>query len=246
MSLHIDSDGIQLRSYVSAPEEPTGRGLVLCHGFPQAPREAASAGLRYAELAHHIAEQVGMSVMTFNFRGTGQSEGEFSLGGWLTDLKAAVRTMREQHEVEDIWLAGFGAGGSVALYLAGSDESIRGVATFSSRAHFDDWADNAVELLEHCRQFGMIKNAEFPPDLSEWTSEMRAIRPVDVVDKIAPRSLLIVHGNDDDRVPVQDARDLAEAAGDLTDLRIVHGADHRLRHDPRIVAVLLGWLDDQH
>ena len=52
--------GIELRSYVSAPEKPTGRGLVLCHGFPQAPREAASAGLRYAELADRIALQVEM------------------------------------------------------------------------------------------------------------------------------------------------------------------------------------------
>ena len=183
--------------------------------------------------------------MTFNFRGTGQSEGEFSLGGWLTDLKAAVRTMREQHDIEDVWLAGFGAGGFTRSTSRAARKAF-GVATFSSRTHFDDWADNAVELLEHCRQFGMIKNSEFPPDLAEWTAEMRAIRPVDVVNKIAPRPLLIVHGNDDDRVPVQDARDLADAAGESTDLRIVHGADHRLRHDPRIVAVLLGWLDDQH
>jgi uncharacterized protein len=246
MSLHIDSDGIELRSYLAMPADFSGaRGLVLCHGFPQAPREAASAGLRYAELADRIVSRVDMAVMTLNFRGTGQSEGDFSLGGWLTDLKAAVRDMRTQHGIEEVWLAGFGAGGSLALYLAGVDAEIRGVATFSARAHFDDWADNGPELLIHCRRFGMIKNDGFPADPEAWADELRTVRPLDVVDRIPPRPVMIVHGADDDRVPVQDARDLADRIGETVDLRIIHGADHRLRHDPRIVALLLGWLDDQ-
>ena len=58
------------------------------------------------------------------------------------------------------------------------------------------------------------------------------------------KSLLIVHGGDDDSVPVTDARQLALAHGDA-ELRIIAGAGHRLRHDPRAVAVLLGWLDRQ-
>ena len=29
------------------------------------------------------------------------------------------------------------------------------------------------------------------------------------------------------------------------ELRLVNGAGHRLRHDPRAVAVLLGWLERQ-
>jgi putative redox protein len=58
------------------------------------------------------------------------------------------------------------------------------------------------------------------------------------------RPLLVVHGADDDVVPVFDARVLADAHG-AADLRIIEGAGHRLRHDPRAVATLLGWLDRQ-
>src|SRR3954468_4290757 len=90
VSVHIESDGLALRSYLATPASPNDTGLVLCHGFPQAPREAASAGLRQAELADRIAEQVGITVVTFNFRGTAQSEGDFSVGGWVNDLRAAV------------------------------------------------------------------------------------------------------------------------------------------------------------
>jgi alpha/beta superfamily hydrolase len=246
LSLHLPSDGIELRSYLARPSETTGnRGLVLCHGFPQATREAASAGLRYSELADRIATQVDMTVLTFNFRGTGQSEGDFSLGGWWNDLHAAIRYLRQEVNVEDVWLIGFGAGGSVVLRAAGADPDIRGVASFSARAHFDDWADNAERLLEHARSLGMVRAEDFPADFEAWREEFRTYRPLDVIGNISGRPLLIVHGADDERVPVQDARDLAAASNGGADLRIIHGAGHRLRHDPRIVALLLGWLADQ-
>lgn len=244
MSLHLESDGLELRSYLAVPPDPAGNGLVLCHGFPHANREAKSAGLRYAELADRIAQQVDMHVLTFNFRGTGQSEGDFSLAGWSNDLKAAIKAIRGVG-VENVWLAGFGAGGSIALHMAGVNPDIRGVAAMSARAHFDDWADNAAQMVEHCRALDMIRSEDFPVDLDLWASDLRKIRPIDVIGKIAPRSVLLVHGADDERVPVSDARDLAAAAGPHADLRIMHGANHRLRHDPRIVALLLGWLDRQ-
>ena len=41
-----------------------------------------------------------------------------------------------------------------------------------------------------------------------------------------------------------DARVMADAHGH-GELRIVSGAGHDLRHDPRAVAILLGWLDRQ-
>jgi putative redox protein len=37
---------------------------------------------------------------------------------------------------------------------------------------------------------------------------------------------------------------LAEAHG-AAELRVINGAGHRLRHDPRAIALLMGWLDRQ-
>jgi putative redox protein len=53
---------------------------------------------------------------------------------------------------------------------------------------------------------------------------------------------MVLHGDDDESVPTADARALAEAHGSA-ELRIIAGAGHRLRHDPRALAVLFGWLD---
>ena len=54
----------------------------------------------------------------------------------------------------------------------------------------------------------------------------------------------MIHGSDDDLVPDFDARVLADAHTEA-DLRLLDGAGHRLRHDPRAMAILLGWLDRQ-
>ena len=56
------------------------------------------------------------------------------------------------------------------------------------------------------------------------------------------KPLLLVHGSDDRVVPSFDARVIADAHGGA-DLRIIDGATHRLRFDPRTTAVLIGWLD---
>ena len=46
----------------------------------------------------------------------------------------------------------------------------------------------------------------------------------------------------DESVPPSDARQLAQAHGSA-ELSLLQGAGHRLRHDPRAVAILMGWLE---
>ena len=46
-------------------------------------------------------------------------------------------------------------------------------------------------------------------------------------------------------VPIAEARALFEAGFGNADLRTVAGAGHRLRHDPRAVATLIGWMTRQ-
>ena len=53
----------------------------------------------------------------------------------------------------------------------------------------------------------------------------------------------MVHGANDEIVPITDARELADAANETAELRILAGADHMLMHDPRAIALLLGWFD---
>jgi putative redox protein len=69
------------------------------------------------------------------------------------------------------------------------------------------------------------------------------IDPITAIAQLPPRRLLIGHGSDDIEVPASDARDLVAAADGRAELRLIQGAGHQLRADPRMVATLLGWLD---
>jgi putative redox protein len=92
---------------------------------------------------------------------------------------------------------------------------------------------------------GVIRDPSFPPDLDAWARELKEIRPLNLIGKIPPRPILLVHGANDEVVTVLDARALADAAFAQVELRVLPGAGHRLRNDPRAIALLIGWLDRQ-
>jgi putative redox protein len=245
----LDAGGIRLRGHLARPEAASGSGrfgLVLCHGFPSGPRGAAVSAETYPELADRLAAETGWTVLSFNFRGTGESEGDFSLGGWMADLHAAVGHLLAEDGVTAVWLAGFSTGGALAICTAAEDERVAGVAALAAPADFSSWAADPRRFLDYTREVGVVRTSGFPADLDAWGRELREIRPSTVVGKIPPRPLLLVHGSADDVVPVVDARQLADAAEGPVELRVLTGAGHRLRHDPRAIAALIGWLDRQH
>lgn len=173
------------------------------------------------------------------------NEGDFSVGGWLEDLKAAVEMIRTDERPDEIFVAGLGFGGSLSIVAAAADPSIGGVATLGAPADLVAWSGDPRKFLAHARTIGLIKSSAFPPDADRWCRELREIRPLALASKLEPRPVLVVHGGDDDVVPDLDARALADAAGVGAELRLVAGAGHFLRNDPRAVAILLGWLSMQ-
>ena len=251
MQITIDSDGLRLRGHLARPQGSSGgpgvarHGLVLCHGFPAGPRGAATAAQTYPELADRLAADAGWVVLAFNLRGTGDSQGDFSLGGWLADLRHAIDHLLEAPDVDRVWLAGFSTGGALALCAAGEDDRVGGVASLAAPADFDAWASDHRRFLEHARSIGVIRSKAFPASVEAWARELREIRPLALIGKVPPRPVLLVHGSSDETVSLMDSRALADAADGEVELRVLPGAGHRLRHDPRAIAVLLGWLDRQ-
>ena len=218
--------------------------MVITHGFPSGVGGAASGAASFPELGDRIANELGWLVLTPALRGVGGSEGHFSLGGWLDDVIAAVAHLRATERPGGIWLVGFGTGGALSIAAAARDPALKGVAALGAPADFADWANQPRRLLEHARAIGLIRDPAFPPAFDRWSRELRTIRADDAVRAIAPRPVLVVHGTDDESVPAFDARVVADAHGSA-ELRMLAGAGHALRHDPRAVAVLLGWLDRQ-
>jgi uncharacterized protein len=239
----IEVDGLALAAHVARPATTASvPALVLCHDFPTPPRGSLASGLTFPELADRIARDVGWLVFTFNFRGTGGSEGDFSVGGWLADQRMALDLLTQRDEVNGIWMAGTGVGGTLALVTAATDDRVRGVATLGAQVRLRDW--DTGRFVDHCRRMGVLRSPDAPADPVAFSREIAEIDGVAAAAKLAPRPLLVLHGSDDDVAPLDDARLLVDAHG-AAELRVVQTAGRRLRHDPRAVASLLGWLDRQ-
>ena len=240
------SGPLTLHRYLAVPSTPVSSlpGVIMCHSFPFGPFDARHSASSFPELMDRLANELGFAAMCFTFRGCGETEGDFSLQGWIEDLQAAIDHMIEQTNPTGLWLVGSNTGGSVAMCVAADDPRIRGCALLGPRADFDDWADQPRKFLDHCRSVGSVRTPQFPKNFDEWTRELGRYRPVPAAQRFAPRPLLLLHGDDDESVPATDARQLAESHG-AAEMRVLEGAGHRLRHDPRAMAVLFGWLDRQ-
>ena len=245
MILRFESDGLELVGRLSKPEKAAKghtTGLILCHGFPSISTGDHDIAKSYYDLADLISEQLGWTVFAITFRGCGSSQGNFSLQGWLNDTINAANYLAEEQHIDSIYAAGFGTGGAMAIHAASKCETLIGVAAVSPPSDFNDWIAEPEDLLDYARRVGVISDPKYPNDLEGWTNELSQMQTTAAAEVMGKKPLLLVHGSDDRVVPSFDARVLADAHGSA-DLRIIDGATHRLRFDPRTTAVLIGWLD---
>jgi alpha-beta hydrolase superfamily lysophospholipase len=235
-------DGLSLRGRVIVPDDPTLL-IALCHGIPgSSPRDPADDG--YEGFARALV-QLGYGAFWFDFRGVRGSPGEFSIAGWVRDLDAAMNAIDADAEIGGIprAIVGSSAGGAVAIAVAARREDVVAVATLAAPASFSfgGLMRDPKHVLQIFRNTGIIHDPAFPSEVESWWREFAEHAPEDTVGKIAPRPVLLVHGDSDDVVGYPHAERLFIAAGEPKELvRIPHG-EHQLRRDPRTMDVLADW-----
>jgi uncharacterized protein len=107
-------DGVKLVAWVIRAGRPDAPWLLICHGnggnISDAGRPFHYAGLR----------DLGLSLLAFDYRGYGESEGSPGEAGLYLDAQAAYRFLREDLGVEPgrIVLFGHSLGSAVAVDLA--------------------------------------------------------------------------------------------------------------------------------
>lgn len=248
MEVQLKGEAGTLEGWLALPEHipHNGRpGLIIVPGFPTDTGGGANSFRTFPALADRIASDARMISLTFAFRGLSNSGGHFSLDGWRRDLGVAVRYLRRVENVDSsIWLLGFGTGGALAVETAATDRNIAGLVSVAAPADFQDWAMRPRELLSHARSCGAISDNDFPPDFSRWARELQGVSTVRSAEVLSATDtrMLVVHGSNDDAVPPLDARAIADAHG-ACELRLIEGARHHLRHDPRAMAVAIGFLN---
>ena len=169
----------------------------------------------------------GFSVAVYAWRGTpGSGRAPHTLGCHeRRDLAAVLDRVVDRFGEVPIGLLGCSLGGAVSLWVASADPRVRAVCTDSA------FADPRRLLADAVR-----RHVPLPPSLTVgpavWAMELRTgarlsqFVPEEVVPRIAPRPLLIIHGDRDQLVPVGHAHRLHAAAGEPKQLWVVPGVDH--------------------
>jgi dienelactone hydrolase len=203
------------------PDEMPAPGLIMCHGFTG---HKAEAHRLFVEAGRDFTTH-GLAVLRFDFRGSGDSGGDFrdmTVSREIEDAIAALDFLSTRPEVQAsrLGVLGLSLGGCVAACLAGRDDRVRALTLWAAVAHASRLADHLGPELQ---------GDAF--DLNGWAvgrgllDDIAGLDPLAEVSKYAGPSL-VVHGTDDESVPASDASDYRLALGGRCTLHLMEGADH--------------------
>ncbi|MDD5082646.1 MAG: prolyl oligopeptidase family serine peptidase [Dehalococcoidales bacterium] len=246
MSLTVD--GLRIAGRLYLPDTVPCSIVCVCHGIPASPEaeDSNSNDGGYPRLAERIRDR-GLGAFIFNFRGTRDSGGNFDILGWTRDLRAVIDYLWSLPEIDGypLSLLGFSGGATVSIYVAAADARVASVVACACPAEFVFGERTPQGIVEHFRRIGLIRDADFPASVDDWSRGFKKVSPVRYIAGIAPRPLLLVHGSRDEVVNVSQAYRLRDNAGDPKQLVIIDGAGHRLRLDDKAMTVVIDWLKSQ-
>lgn len=170
----------------------------------------------------------GHTVLLLDFRGQWESEGEATLTlgeREPADLQAAADYLTARFPGIRLGVFGFSMGGAVALMAAARDP--RWLALVADSAY----ADQIGVIATNFHRVSHLPAGPFLPLIRGFIRlragyDPAAVRPVEVIGQIAPRPVLLIHGEADDYVPFSHAGRLAAAAGPTASLWATPGVFH--------------------
>ncbi|MBI5511784.1 MAG: alpha/beta fold hydrolase [Deltaproteobacteria bacterium] len=200
--------------------EPNDAVVISCHGML-----SDKNGSKHQRLAADL-EALQLPCLRFDFAGRGESEGrlfDLSFTHEVEDLDAAITYLASRGATR-FGLFGSSMGGAVALLAAARDERVRAVATLAAVGYPGDIAGRHPDEARAFLERGQLETVAGPIgrgfyDDAKAHDVIGAVRALHI-------PLLVLHGEEDDVVPVSDAHDIATEARHVT-LEIVPGADHR-------------------
>ena len=172
------SEGLRLGAHFAAPvgSDARARRCSCCRASraDRAARRPSGTPIRRCAIASRAKS--GWAGLTFTFRGTGPSEGDFSIEGWLADVRAAVDALLARTDITGVWIAGFRLGGTLAIVDRGRRRArprhrdLRGARVAATWVRDPDW------FLEYARRTGVLRTPEYPPDPAAWIRAIANLR----------------------------------------------------------------------
>jgi len=183
----LAADGVHLIGHRmgSGPE-----AVVFCHGF-----SGWSTKPRLVAVQSVLAER--FTVFAFDFRGHGRSDGESTYGmEEYLDVDAAVQMARDSG-FERVSTVGGSMGGVAVIRQAALLGGVDGVVAISTPATWLGHDSVAVRRLARLTATSAGRAALRALGVRVTTRSVRSEDPADLIGRIAPSPVTVVHGRDD-------------------------------------------------
>ena len=79
--------------------------------------------------------------------------------------------------------------------------------------------------------------------VAAWSGEFAVLDPARTAPRLGRKPWLVLHGQDDQAIPEARVRQLLEEVAGIGELHLVSAGGESLRADPRVLSLLVGWLD---
>ena len=206
-------DGLELDAWYVPARSRTDRSVIVMHGYPADKGNVLPATIFLQEM---------FNLLFFDFRYLGKSGGKYSSLGYheQKDLAAAVKCLRALGQ-RRIGLYGFSMGGAVAL-MGAEENGVDAVVADSPYASLGNMLHHSYRYFGPFRLLFTATTAVLARLI--LNADIKDVSPVESAKRL-DLPVLVIHGTDDDQIPVQNAHELKEANGKI-DLWLLEGVNH--------------------
>lgn len=215
--------------------------VILCHGM-----ESNKESEKLVAVSQQLANR-GLVALRFDFACSGESEGKFediTYSGEADDLRAAFDFITKRRP-KKIGVLGSSMGGTVALLFAAQEMNVDALVTIAAPLHPERFTERLLtpEQARQWRETGFILYHDRRLNVT-LLEDLEKLDVPGAARKISCPAL-VIHGDQDDTVSVEEGHELYAELKGPKKLGILRGADHRLSQPAHLQKAMdesVSWL----
>ena len=193
--------------------------IIVAHGFYN-----NKDTLLFKEISKALSKKY--DVITFDFRGHGESTGLFTWTANETQDLRLIIDYAKKHGYKKIGIIGFSLGAAITLIESSQSRDIDSLISVSSP--YDFWKIDYHFWEEE--MFNDLKLNLGPKGKGKGIKPgnpfLKKIRPINIVHKISPIPILFIHGKDDWLIKPKHSEKLFEKSRQPKEIKIIEKAGH--------------------
>ena len=236
--LSIMDDTIPLRAVLERPDQEPCPLVIVLHGF------TSSKDRAHTVAACEAMQEAGFATLRFDLYGHGESGGEFrnhTLYKWISNTLAVLDYAQALNFVTDIYLSGHSQGGLVAALVGGmAPELVRGLILRAPAFMIPRGTRQGCLLGFSFDPLHIPEEIQVIKGLTLGGNYIRVAQTIHVEDALERfhGPVLLLHGDADDVVPLEDSIEVARQLSDCS-LLVIPGETHHFNRYPEQSRLLL-------